>query len=80
VSEETKETKPSSEEIEERIERTREDLGETVEALAAKTDVKAQAQRKAVEIKQQIEEDPRPWVAGAALVAVVLIVRRRRRR
>ena len=80
MSEETKETKPTSEEIEERIERTREDLGETVEALAAKTDVKAQAQQKAVEIKQRIEEDPRPWVAGAALVAVVLIVRRRRRR
>ena len=55
-------------------------LGETVEALAAKTDVKAQGQRKAAEIKQRIEEDPRPWVAAAALVAVVLIVRRRRRR
>ena len=34
------------EQIEREIERTREELGETVEALAAKTDVKAAARRK----------------------------------
>jgi hypothetical protein len=33
------------EEIREEIEATREDLGETVEALAAKADVKAQAKQ-----------------------------------
>lgn len=32
------------------IERTREQLGETIEALAAKADVKARAQRRAAEI------------------------------
>ena len=40
-----------AEEIREDIEQTREELGETVEALAAKTDVKAQAQAKVEDTK-----------------------------
>ncbi|MWA15261.1 DUF3618 domain-containing protein [Streptomyces sp. BA2] len=40
-------------ELRAKVERTRHDLGETVEALAAKTDVKARAQEKAVAIKGQ---------------------------
>jgi hypothetical protein len=40
-------------EIREDIEQTREELGETVEALAAKTDVKAQARAKVQETKQR---------------------------
>ena len=39
--------------IREDIEATREELGDTVEALAAKTDVKAQAQQKLDETKAQ---------------------------
>jgi ElaB/YqjD/DUF883 family membrane-anchored ribosome-binding protein len=35
------------------IEQSREELGETVEALAAKTDVKAQAQAKVDDVKDQ---------------------------
>jgi uncharacterized protein DUF3618 len=40
---------PNQEEIKQEIERTREHLGETVEALAAKADVKARAQAKAAD-------------------------------
>lgn len=41
------------EEIRADIEQSREELGDTVEALAAKTDVKAQAQAKVDEVKSQ---------------------------
>ena len=37
------------------IDSTRRDMGDTVEALAEKTDVKTQAQRKVAEVKQTIE-------------------------
>ncbi|MGW6275315.1 MULTISPECIES: DUF3618 domain-containing protein [unclassified Streptomyces] len=40
-------------ELRAKVEQTRQDLGETVEALAAKADVKARAQEKAIEIKGQ---------------------------
>lgn len=46
----------SPEEIERDIERTREQLGDTVEALAAKTDVKAQAKAKVDEVKGRVQE------------------------
>lgn len=42
------------EEAQAEIERTREHLGETVDALAAKADVKAQAQRKVAEVKDRV--------------------------
>lgn len=42
-----------SRELRAKVEQTRHDLGETVEALAAKADVKARAQDKAVAIKGQ---------------------------
>ena len=38
------------------IEETREDLGETLEALSAKTDLKAQASAKADELKQRAHD------------------------
>jgi ElaB/YqjD/DUF883 family membrane-anchored ribosome-binding protein len=38
------------------IDRTREQLGETVEALAAKADVKAQAKQKASEVQTQAKQ------------------------
>jgi Protein of unknown function (DUF3618) len=60
---------PDGDAIRHEIERTREDLGETVNALSKKTDVKARAPAKAV-----------PVIAGAiALVVVAWMVRRRRR-
>ncbi len=42
--------------IKEQIEATREELGDTVEALASKTDVKAQAKRKVEETKASISD------------------------
>ena len=44
----------SAEEIERDIEATRAQMGDTVEALAAKTDVKAQAQEKVAEAKTKV--------------------------
>ena len=44
----------SPEEIRADIEETREDLGDTVEALAAKTDVKGQAKAKVESIKEKV--------------------------
>lgn len=51
--------------IVEDIERTREQLGETVEALAAKADVKAQAKQKATEVQAQAKQKATE-VAGTA--------------
>ena len=44
----------SPEEIRADIEQTREDLGDTVEALSAKTDVKAQAKAKVDSVKEKV--------------------------
>ena len=44
----------SPEEIRADIEETREDLGDTVEALAAKTDVKGQAKAKLESVKEKV--------------------------
>jgi Protein of unknown function (DUF3618) len=81
--------------LEAEIERTRERLGETVEALAAKADVKARAQHKVSELtgrlkskadqaKQQITQRPGTVAASAgvvcALAATLVIISWRRRR
>ncbi|TNY35836.1 DUF3618 domain-containing protein [Thermomonospora catenispora] len=54
------------------IERTRAEIGETMEALAAKADVKARAQHKLSEVKSQFagRSGPRAGTAGAGLAAV----------
>ncbi|MEU0040441.1 DUF3618 domain-containing protein [Streptomyces sp. NPDC006333] len=44
---------PSLAELREQIERTRHELGDTVQALADKTDVKARAQQKTGQLKKQ---------------------------
>ncbi|MFD6826928.1 DUF3618 domain-containing protein [Streptomyces sp. NPDC060085] len=44
---------PTPAELRERIEHTRRELGDTVQALADKTDVKARAQRKAGALREQ---------------------------
>ena len=82
-------------ELEKEIEQTREQLGETVEALVAKVDVKARAQQKlgqltarlkgkATEAGEQIKKDPVPAAATAgvigALVLFFALVRRWMRR
>lgn len=68
------------------IETTREALGDTVEALVRKTDVKARVGEKVDERKAQLRrsvDDVRPGpvialVVAAALVVVALVRRRRR--
>jgi hypothetical protein len=80
-------------ELQQEIEQTRERLGETVEELAAKADVKARVQGKAIEAKARVAEvsdrvrrsqtgQPR-WplgmtAAGILIVAAAMIWRGRR--
>jgi hypothetical protein len=63
------------------IERTRAELGATVEALSHKTDVKAQARQKAELVKRQAKDNPAvPLAAGIGVAIVALWLIRRRRR
>jgi hypothetical protein len=68
--------KPPSdpEHVRQEIEETREDLGDTVEALAAKADVKARTQERAEELGQQARENPTPLAIGGAVAGVLLIL------
>jgi hypothetical protein len=64
------------EEIREEIERTREELGETVEALAAKTDVKARAGAKIDDVRRRARAfagNPSAMRMVAAVAAVALL-------
>jgi hypothetical protein len=59
------------------IERTRNELASTVDALQAKLDVKAQAKARAARAKDRATTDgglPRPEVVAGALGAVLLAV------
>jgi len=58
------------EQIREEIEATRRELGDTVEALAAKTDVKAHVRRRVERTRALL---PNPAVLGAAAVGVVVV-------
>ena len=62
--------------IREEIERTRDDLAETVDALHAKLDVKSQARAKVDQVKSQATTaagKPRPeLIAGAAGLVLVI--------
>lgn len=79
-------------ELREQIAQTRAELGDTVEALSEKADVKAQASAKVeegkqelrdkqAEVKAEVKENPAPY-AGAlgALVGLILLVLLLRRR
>ena len=57
------------EQIREEIEATRRELGDTVEALAAKTDVKAHARERVERTKESL---PNPVVLGVAAAVIVL--------
>ncbi|WP_433365875.1 DUF3618 domain-containing protein [Actinoplanes sp. CA-142083] len=79
--------KPTIDELRADIKQTRADLGETVQALAAKADVKARALDQVEVAKQRAREavstSPVPIalvVAGvAAVVGIILVMRGRRR-
>ena len=54
------------------IEETRRELGDTVEALAAKADLKGQARHKVDDVKASVSANPLPLVvAGGVAVAFV---------
>ena len=79
------------EEIRADIDQTREEVGDTVEALTAKTDVKAQARERIDDIKAKaqsstpesgqelvakVRENPAPVVLGVAVLVAFLVGRR----
>jgi hypothetical protein len=58
------------------IERTRENLAETVDALHAKIDVKGQASAKVAHVKDQATTEdgkPRPEIVAGAVVVALLV-------
>ena len=73
---------PEPDQLREEIAETRQELGDTVEALAAKTGVKARAKQKVEEGKTAVSHNPAPLVAAAAATASAagawLIIKRRR--
>ena len=78
----------TAEELQQEIEQTRQQLGQTVDELAAKTDVKARARAKATEVSGRVRRSQlvqRRWplvaiVAGAILIGSSFVVRSRQRR
>lgn len=65
------------EQLEAEIEAQRARLAGTVDALAAKLDVKSQAQAKVADLKDRATTDtgsPRPDLMGGAVAAAVLLV------
>jgi hypothetical protein len=64
----------TAEELQQEIDQTRQRLGETVDELAAKTDVKARAKAKAAEVSGRVRRSPlvqRRW--PVALAAGLLV-------
>ena len=68
------------EEIRREIEHTRRELGETVEALSHKADVKEQARLKKEEVQERVASNPAPIAAVIGGLIVLLVVRRLIRR
>jgi CHASE3 domain sensor protein len=69
------------EDIRREIERTRRELGDTVDALSHKTNVKEQARLKKDEVQERVSSNPTPVLAviggGIALLLLVRMLRRR---
>jgi Tfp pilus assembly protein FimV len=63
------------EEIRREIERTRNELGDTVEALSQKADVKQQARQKKAEVQERVKSNPTPLLVVGGAVALLVLVR-----
>ncbi len=63
---------PSAEALEREIERTRHELGETVEALVAKTDVKARVQHRAARVAGDLRRTARDLTGKARSKALAV--------
>ncbi|CAL9350533.1 DUF3618 domain-containing protein [Streptomyces sp. NPDC057838] len=58
-------TARSPEELREQVERTRHELGDTVQELAGRADVKTRAREKAVAVKEQAGQKAQAWSGQA---------------
>jgi Protein of unknown function (DUF3618) len=77
----TPEQQQTPEEIRREIERTRRELGDTVDALSHKANVKEQARIKKDEVQERVASNPTPVVAIAGgLLALLVLLRLIRRR
>jgi hypothetical protein len=69
------------EELRREIERTRRELGDTVDALSHKADVKEQARLKKEEVQERVSANPVPYATviggGIALLLLLRLMRRR---
>jgi CHASE3 domain sensor protein len=77
----TKQTQQTPEEIRAEIERTRRELGDTVDALSHKTNVKEQARLKKDEVQERVSANPAPVAAviggGIVLLLLLRMIRKR---
>ena len=77
------ETQPQQtpEELRREIERTRRELGDTVDALSQKADVKQQARQKKEEVQERVKSNPAPLAAAiGGSIALLILLRLLRRR
>ena len=69
------------EEIRREIERTRQELGDTVDALSHKANVKEQARLKKDEVQERVSSNPTPLLAAiGGLIALLVLLRLVRKR
>jgi len=77
----TEQTQQTPEQIRAEIERTRQELGDTVDALSHKANVKEQARIKKDEVQERVSANPVPLAAviggGIVLLLVLRMLRRR---
>jgi Protein of unknown function (DUF3618) len=70
------ETQQTPEELRRQIEETRRELGDTVEALSHKADVKEQARIKKDEVQERVKANPAPLAAGIGGFILLLVLLR----
>jgi hypothetical protein len=69
----------TADELKQDIERTREDMAETLDAIGEKISPRIQAERQVERLRQSGIEPQRMAMAAAGLMFLLLVMRRRRR-